>query len=234
MRSDTRPVFTPRLVLGVFLSILGILLALDNADLLEARQYLRYWPSVLIVMGAVMVGQSREGSGSVGGMILIAAGGWLLLNTLDVIDIGLWDVFWPLVLILVGANLIRQTLRRTSALAAHAETVSLLAVLSGVQRSSQSKAFQGGEMFAFMGGCDLDLRQAAMPPGAEAVIDCFAMMGGLEIRVPPGWAIEMRVLPIMGGIEENTTVVRGDASLAAPPKLVLRGMLVMGGLELKN
>jgi len=32
-----------------------------------------------------------------------------------------------------------------------------------------------------MGGCLLDLRQARIPAGEEAVIDVFSVMGGLTI-----------------------------------------------------
>ncbi len=224
---------TPRLVLGVLLSLIGILLALDNIDILNARPYLRYWPVVLIVMGAIVIGRARDSGGSFGGIVLAAAGTWLLLNTLDIVDVRLWDVFWPLVLILVGANLVRQTLQRGRAPAPASDTVSLMAVLSGVQRASNAKAFKGGELFAFMGGCDLDLRQASLAPGEEATIDCFAMMGGLDIKVPQAWAVDTRVLPLMGGVEDNTSVPPGESALPGP-RLVLRGMVIMGGIEVKN
>ena len=85
-------------------------------------------------------------------------------------------------------------MRRTRVAHQGSETVNLMAVLSGVQRSSQSSAFRGGEVFAFLGGCDLDLRQASMPPGGEAVIECFAMMGGVSVstRLPGESASQAR------------------------------------------
>jgi len=229
--SDSRPIVTPRLVAGIALSVFGVLLALDNADVIEASQYFRYWPVALMAMGGALILQAREGSNSIGGMILVAAGGWLLLNTLDIIDIGLWDVFWPLALILIGANLIRGTWRRKEGSAS--DTVNLIAVLSGVERSAGVSNFRGGELIAFMGGCDLDLRQATLPPGGEATLDCFAMMGGLEIKVPKTWIVDTRVLPVMGGIEDGT-LPPGEEAVANPPRLLLRGLVIMGGIEIKN
>ena len=231
MTPDSRPIVTPRLIAGIALSVFGILLALGNADVIDAGQYLRYWPVALMAMGAALIMQSRNGSNSIGGMILVAAGGWLLLNTLDIIDVGLWDVFWPLALILIGANLIRGTLRRTEGSAS--DTVNLMAILSGVERSAGMSNFRGGELIAFMGGCDLDLRQATLPPGGEATIDCFAMMGGMEIKVPKTWVVDSRVLPVMGGIEDGTVPPSGDV-VANPPRLLLRGLVIMGGIEIKN
>ena len=64
--------------------------------------------------------------------------------------------------------------------------------------------FRGGEMTAFMGGCELDLRQAEMAPGEDATIDVFAVMGGHEIRVPETWAVVTKAVPIMGGVEDRT------------------------------
>ena len=89
-------------------------------------------------------------------------------------------------------------------------------------------AFRGGELTAFMGGCDIDLRQAAIH--GEAVIDVFAMWGGIDIRVPDDWRVIGRVTPIMGGFEDKTRPPRG----AAAHTLVIRGFVLMGGVEVKN
>ena len=62
-----------------------------------------------------------------------------------------------------------------------------MAVLGGGSRGNNSRSFQGGELTAVLGGCDIDLRQAAID--GEAVIDVFAICGGIEIRVPEDWTI---------------------------------------------
>ena len=55
-------------------------------------------------------------------------------------------------------------------------------------------------------------------------------MGGFEIIVPETWSVILEVTPFMGGIEDNT---RTPASPTAP-RLVLRGFVMMSGVEIKN
>lgn len=79
-----------------------------------------------------------------------------------------------------------------------------------------------------MGGVNLDLTQADMA-GDRAVLQVSVMMGGVEIRVPEDWATELRVTPIMGGVEDKT---RGPAVVTK--RLVLKGTVLMGGVEIRN
>ena len=84
------------------------------------------------------------------------------------------------------------------------------------------------EVSAVMGGCDIDLRDA-VPSTDPLVIQVFAMWGGIDIRVPPGWEIQNEAWPILGGIVDSTTPP------AVPThRVILRGNAFMGGVEIKN
>ena len=90
-------------------------------------------------------------------------------------------------------------------------------------------------MTAIMGGCHLDLRQATIPPGNEAIIDVFAVMGGHEIWVPGDWTVVSQVMPIMGSVDDKRLpAVERATTGEGRPRLVLRGFVVMGGLVIKN
>jgi hypothetical protein len=108
-------------------------------------------------------------------------------------------------------------------------TFSALAIMGGVARRSNAQAFRGADLTAVMGGCEIDLRQASIEPGTEAVIDVFAMWGGIEIKVPPDWTVVTRAIPIMGGVEDKT-----HAPATADKRLIIRGLLLMGGAGVKN
>ena len=76
-------------------------------------------------------------------------------------------------------------------------------MLSGVKRTSTVARFRGGEITLFMGGGHIDLRQATIPRGEEAVLDIFGVMGGCEIAVPESWTIATPIVPVMGGVEDK-------------------------------
>jgi hypothetical protein len=107
-------------------------------------------------------------------------------------------------------------------------TMTAMAILGGVSRGNNSRTFRGADLLAIMGGCEIDLRKAAI--NGEAVIDVFAMWGGIEIRVPEDWTVVSQVFPLMGGVDDKTRPPQG----ATAHRLVLRGFAIMGGIEIKN
>jgi predicted membrane protein len=230
MFGNDRVVLTPKLVIGASIALAGVLLTLDNLDLLNARVVLRFWPVVLVLVGALMLSRTNQGGGRMSGTLIMFVGVWLLLNSLDIVEVSIWELFWPIVLILVGTSLVLQTLNRDRERPQASDSVTMFAVMSGWKHRSNSANFRGGDVTAFMGGCELDLRQAAIPEGSHATLDVVAVMGGAEIRVPPTWTIVSRVVPVMGGVVDKTVPPRE----AAGPSLILRGVVMMGGVEIKN
>jgi hypothetical protein len=80
--------------------------------------------------------------------------------------------------------------------------VDITAILGGFERRVSAPDFRGGEITAIMGGCALDLREASL--ATEAVINVFAIWGGITIKVPPDWTVILHGTPVMGGFTEKT------------------------------
>ena len=230
-QSDRQPVrLTAHLVFGLMIILVGVAFTLDNLNIAHAENYLRYWPVGVLAIGLTKIWQSRAGEGNpIAGVLLSMFGAWMLLDTLDYVDVNIGD-FWPLLLVFVGAMIVWQGIRGRQQRVAGTvhDTINAVAILSGVNRGSNSTAFKGGELTAFMGGCEVDLRNAAI--NGEAVIDVFAMWGGIEIRVPENWTVIGRVTPLMGGVEDKTRAPQA----ATAHRLIIRGMVIMGGIEIKN
>lgn len=83
-------------------------------------------------------------------------------------------------------------------------------------------------MSAFMGATSLDLTAADIQDG-DAIIDVFAFWGGIEIRAPRTWNVVGHITPFMGGFEDKT-----QPSPDNEKRLVIRGFVMMGGVEVKN
>jgi hypothetical protein len=228
---------TPQLLVGLLVIAVGVLLTLDNLHLIEADDYLRFWPAGLIAIGVVKLWHARGGHGAFGGFLFAVIGSWLLLEQTALVRLSIWDV-WPTLLVFFGGFLVWQGLmgprpraRRTHATLVSGDTndtVNAMAVLGSVVRGNNSPAFRGGELTAVMGGCELDLRNASID--GEAIVDIFALWGGIEIRVPDNWTVVSQVTPVLGGVDDKTRPPQGTSR----QRLVLRGFVVMAGVEVKN
>jgi hypothetical protein len=106
-----------------------------------------------------------------------------------------------------------------------ADELSLVAILDGIELKSRSKAFKGGSMLAWLGGIEVDLREAELAPGAR--LSTHALVGGIEITVPPGWRVDSNVKALVGGVDVPTPVQESPDA----PVLRLEGMAVFGGIE---
>lgn len=104
------------------------------------------------------------------------------------------------------------------------DEVALVAIFDGVQLESRSRAFRGGSMLSWYGGIDVDLTQAELAPGAH--LKLTAIFGGVSIRIPPGWRVELTPKALMGGIDARAR----DADDPDAPTLTIDGLAVFGGI----
>ena len=104
----------------------------------------------------------------------------------------------------------------------------LYAIFGGIDRRGTWTVPRRMKIVAIMGGAHLDLRDARFPPGVVE-LDVTAVMGGIEIVVPPGLAVQMHGSAIMGGFADV------DRAPANPdpdaPLLRVRGLTMMGGVN---
>lgn len=251
-RFDNPQSITPRLLGGTGLMLFGVVMLIDRAGLMDAGRVLRFWPLVLIAIGAQQLAWGRRradgtsGSGLTG-LIWIAIGGVFLLNSLGITHASVFELFWPMVLIGVGVRLLMRTgggfrFRDRTPAAFDGESRDsgpAVAVLSGVKRVSPPDPFKGLDVTLFMGGAQLDYRQAILAPGAEAVIDIVAIMGGCEIFVPPHWVVSAPATTVLGGIDDQrvtqpSPIVDHTSNVGPPPRLVIRGLVLMGGITIRS
>jgi len=101
------------------------------------------------------------------------------------------------------------------------------ALMSGVVRRGNWTVPSRIRAFAWMGGIGLDLREAELS-GPVTDIYVFAMMGGVEIIVPPDVRLESDGFAIMGGFEDQ---LKEPASRDPDAPLIrVHGFAFMGGV----
>lgn len=215
-----------RLVWGCAILAAGIIGWLDHTGQLNASDYFRWWPLILIALGFAHLPQRQW----VSAVALVAIGVLFLpeLPFLPNVHLGMILGVWPLLISAAGVTLIRQSLGPQAQGARRDNSFHSVAVMGGVGRGVASSDFVGGDVVAVMGGCEINLGNAKIT--SEAVIDVLAFWGGIDIRVPRGWRIENHVAAILGGVVDKTD---GNAPAGAPT-LILRGSAIMGGVEIKH
>ena len=247
-----------RIVWGGILILLGIIYALDSFNVLSAGDILEFWPLILIGIGATKISQARFSSQRTAGFILVAIGGVFLLRSFHLVWFRGRDL-WPVVFLLVGGFLVWQALVRRRAPAGgdgekspgerilenareglagsrdgQREVGSVLnefAFMGGGDRVVRAQDFRGGEITAIMGGFGIDLRGAAIA-GDSATINIFTLWGGVDLKVPEDWNVTVAGAPILGVFTNSARAFRqGDA---AAKTLVVKGVAIMGGVEVKN
>ena len=248
MNDNDRPVPAPRvtgrLLVGGLLIFFGLLFSLDNFGVIDAGDVLAYWPMILVVIGIVRAAQPRNPGERVFGVIMVGLGIFFQLQELGWTSMRFRDL-WPVVLVIIGSTLIWRAFDRRrgieSGWAAGATPAlgtrdglprqSDFAFMGGVHRVVESQDFQGGDATAVMGAVELDLRGATIAR-SPAVLDVFALWGGIELTVPPDWKVEIHATPILGGIENKARYAMREGS--GDQVLVVRGTALMGGIEIKN
>jgi Domain of unknown function (DUF5668) len=224
-----------RVLLGAFILVIGVLSLVDNLNIFNVRNLVQFWPTVFIALGALKITQAKNNSGYLIGGSLVLAGIVMTLNRLGIISFSMRD-FWPIFLIIGGLIVIfkdRITKADTTfdgnglSSSGSESKIDLVAVMSGNVGKNSSPDFRGGEITAIMGGVELDLRSASIQ--TEAVINVFAVWGGIVLKVPNDWTIINNGIAIMAGIEDKSV-----PSMNSAKRLVITGYAIMGGVEIKN
>ena len=114
----------------------------------------------------------------------------------------------------------------------------LAGVLGSASRSPETVAVDGAEMTALMGSCVLDLRHARISPGVAPIVDVFAMMGSVVIRVPDDWTVDRQAVGVFGSVRDlrrrSVDWSVDDPTGSEPPRLVLRGLVMMGSIFIRS
>lgn len=233
--SEKKQLSNGTILLGAILIGVGALVLLANLDVFHFHFNLGdWWPLILIVLGVIHIVDSRH-IFDFSGLFLILLGGVFLMAELRVIYWGdVWQ-WWPAVLILLGISILFKgkpaMLPGSVRSAAPSEESSLHVnnILAGSDRRVTSREFKGGDVSNILGGTEIDLLEAKLAPG-DWLLSVSTVLGGVEIRVPRDWRLEVQPTSMLGSVDDHT---RQDPN-ATGGKLIIKASALLGGIDIKN
>ncbi|MHA7111689.1 LiaF transmembrane domain-containing protein [Sunxiuqinia elliptica] len=225
-----------RFYLGLMLIVIGAVLILERLNLLpwNVADLLISWQMLLVAIGVF----SLAGGNRTGGTILIVIGGFFLLPELISVPHEVRRLYWPLILVAIGAALLFRHKGCKTQIERGVEDKNFnefddFVIFGGREIFVNSQSLKGGRSTSIFGGIEYDFRQAKLAPEG-AFIDSIAVFGGCGIKVPLDWVVRNEVTTIFGAFTDK----RGDmfnrgASYDPSKTLVIRGMTIFGGFEVK-
>lgn len=254
----------PRYILGIALILFAILLFLTNLGIIPfaiGDIIANLWPLVIIAIGANILIKGKKNS-FLPGSITVLVGIICLIEELNIFPWDFWDLFWPMLLILIGAYFIFGKNKKPQqnrfnfedsfgkdntftndnpdfvAFGSNSDTtngdlININAVFAGTDRRILSQNFKGGKVVTMFGGVKLDFREAILADVNELEIVC--LFGGIELFVPNNWKIEAAGNPVFGGFEDKTRyIVYTENTLNKASVFYIDFNVIFGGVVIRN
>jgi hypothetical protein len=253
-----------RLIIGLLIIVLGSLLLLDSLHLINGGRVWSYiWPLVMVLVGSSMILNQTRARRQRLGWVLVIVGSWFFINRIGWLDVSIFKVLLPGLLLFIGGllvwrafvapnpaaplppkfrgepNMSEPTVDSSAAPAPklgaiygkdpQPEFTRSFAVMSTNELRPVSRPFRGADLSAVMAGIKLNLLDARMESDS-ADIEVFAFWGGMEIHVPPDWTVISKVTTLMGGFIDK----RRPTTVVPTKTLIISGLVVMSGIEIKN
>jgi hypothetical protein len=109
---------------------------------------------------------------------------------------------------------------------AQATSAAAVAILGGFSRKGDWVVPKTFNAFMFMGGGEIDMREARFED-REVSIHIVAIMGGCEIIVPDDATVRVTGIGVMGAFEHTVS----GAETPGGPLITISGLAFMGGVE---
>lgn len=211
---------------GVLITV-GALWLLDAAGTLDAGSIIsHWWPLALVALALIVVLLDQRLT--LGPVVLFVIGAMLLVGQLDAVDVG--AIVWPTIAVVAGIWLLVRLTPWSARKPDQQDREDVVAVFGASRGRNRSPHFRHGNVSGIFGGATLDLSEAHPDPGAR--VDAFALFGGADVLVPPGWRISLGGLPLFGGYEDKT---KGDGGLPPDaPELKVSATAIFGGVTVKT
>jgi predicted membrane protein len=224
-----------RLAIGLAIVALGLVNLLNLIGVMNMNDPMRFfWVPVFFAIGITILIERKSAHSRYWAYGWLAAGFIEFAYHMYWISFGIKKLVFPLILLAVGARLVQRAANTPTGTVTDGVNQSfgqtrIFAVLSGSERRTFTQPLKDAEVVSIMSGVKLDLTNAVIE-SERATLDVTAIMGGIEIYAPSEWSIVSEVTPILGAYIDK----RRPTASVATKTLFISGLVLMGGVEVKN
>jgi len=222
----------PRSIIGLLIIILAFIIFFENLGINVFAKILSNWPLALIIVGIAMLTGPRKSENRSLPYILIVIGVLFYLGHFRLFHYHWNSLIFPLILLAIGIYILKPYITRPQSGEIPENRIEIFSILGGGEFNTRSENLTGGNAICILGGADIDIREADMV-GKNMVINCLAFMGGVKIKVPLHWQVNVQAVPLLGGVS-NTSSCLADKLQMPKKSLSITGLALMGGIEVTN
>lgn len=224
---------------GLVILIIGIIVLLKQIGFDSFHLVNHIWPYLLIGIGVLIGIKSRFRSPA--SIILMIIG---VVNAIPAFSFHIGEtlvrsqqIVGPAILICAGLFFIFVSKKKTSFPVSSTTNsdenfLQRDIIFGGAKELVTSKEFSGGDITAIFGGIELNMVQADAISD-EFVITARVIFGGVELIIPSNWEVKNEMSVMMGSVDDQRSHRLQDPN-AVRKTLVLKGMCVFGGVEIKT
>lgn len=219
------------ILIGTFLILIGIGFAGRALNLWHFSLFFRGWWTLFIIVPC-LVSVAKNGFNPLPTAGLIIGLLWLL-SAWDLFPSYLiWRLFFPIIFIIAGANILykdsarkKRTKQRINP-KTQADTPEYSAIFSSQDITFDYETFNGSTINAIFGGIDLNLRNAYFQE--DVVLNCTSVFGGIDIHVPANINVQISCIPIFGGVSNKR-----NSNNPGAPTLFINATCMFGGIDIQ-
>lgn len=227
-----------RYLFGILIITFGVIALLNNfgfTSISLGYVFNLAWPLLFVIAGVNLITRKDLAALATGAVLISLGVLWFGRNAglFDVDMSQFWKGFWPVLIIVIGLNILFKNGR---------DSEGNTAIMGSVEKTREPWDLKDAEYTAIMGGIDLDIRQAIFTK-KEITLNLSAIMGGITVVVPADAAVTCTGTAILGGVDlmgrgsggivGSTSMQSGD--LQNSDKILhLKCTTIMGGIEIKR
>ena len=156
------------------------------------------WPIILVVIG--LYNMIKERKMNLLMTVLTFVGVWFILINFNILPDKYTQIFWPIVVILIGIFIIFNsiTFKKKLQKVNKEGFLKFYGVFGGVEEHVKTNDFKGAEIYSIFGGVELDLTDIKIK-NEESFINVYSIFGGTDIKLPKDYNIIFQSTTFLGG-----------------------------------